>query len=232
MATTGSITLQQLMRHPYVLKVISRIKAAGCPLQNHYRLGLDNSASESLPAGVRTFGYDIFDHTRQIASVRSPKVGPKRGRSQKTSTVTGHIMRSHDSLPIAWEDIINTRPHGARIGTLDRTGQNKVTMQIKHYTEKYRNLREWMISRMFRGGYAIKFNGDEQYLVDLGNGDKDVTYGLPSAHKNQLAIGPSSTDIIDGSWSDPTTDVLGQFLALNKQAERISGYVVEDVAEM
>lgn len=229
MATTGSITLQQLMRHPYVLKVISRIKANGCPFQNFYRLGLDNAASESLPAGIRTFAYDTFDHTRQLASVRSPKVGPKRGRAQKTGSQVGHIMRSHDSLPVAWEDIINTRPHGARIGTLDRTGQNKVTMQIKHYTEKYRNLREWMISRMFRGGYAIKFNGDEQYLVDLGNGDKDVSYGHPAAHRSKLAVGTGGADIIDGSWSDPTTDVMSQFLNLNKQAERISGYVVQDV---
>lgn len=230
-ATTGSITLQQLFRHPYVLKVISRIKASGCPLQNFYRLGLDNSASESIPPGIRTFAYDIFDHTRQLASVRPAKVGPKRGKAQKTGTNVGHIIRSHDSLPIYWEDIINTRPHGARIGTLDRTGQNKITMQIKHYTEKYRNLREWMISRMFRGGFAIKFVGDDHYLVDTGNGDKDISYGLPSAHKDQLAVGGAAgtTDVIDGSWDDPTTDVMTQFLNLNKAAERISGYVVQDV---
>lgn len=227
MATTGSITLQQLFRMPYVLKVVSRLKVAANPLQDFYRLGLDNSASESIPAGVRTFSYDIFDHTRQLASVRPPKVGPKRGRAQKTGTKTGHIIRSHDSLPIYWEDIINTRPHGARIGTLDRTGQNKVTMQIKHYTEKYRNLREWMISRMFRGGFAIKFNGDEHYLVDTGSGDHDVDYGLPSAHKTQLAVGASSANIIDGSWDDPTTNVMQQFFNLNKAAERISGYVVK-----
>lgn len=230
-ATTGSITVQQLFRHPYVLKVISRIKANSCPFQNFYRMGLDNSATESIPAGVRTFAYDFFDHTRQIASVRPPKVGPNRGRAQKTGTKTGHIIRSHDSLPIYWEDIVNTRPHGARIGTLDRTGQNKVTMQIKHYTEKYRNLREWMVSRMFRGGFAIKYQGDKHYLVDTGNGDKDVDYGLPSGHKNQLAIGGSngSTAIIDGSWDDPTTDVMSQFLNLNKAAERISGYQVKHV---
>lgn len=227
MATTGSITLQQLFRHPYVLKVVSRIKTAANPFQNFYRLGLDNSASESIPAGVRTFSYDIFDHTRQIATVRPPKVGPKRGRQQKTGTKVGHIIRSHDSLPIYWEDIVNTRPHGARIGTLDRTGQNKVTMQIKHYTEKYRNLREWMINRMFRGGFAIKYNGDEQYLVDLGNGDKDIDYGHPSAHRSQLAVGASSANVIDGSWDDPTTNVMQQFFNLNKAAERISGYVVK-----
>ena len=228
-ATTGSVTVQQLFRHPFVLKLISRIKQSGCPFQNFYKLGLDNSASESVPAGMRTFAYDIFDHTRQLASVRAPKVGPKRGRPQKYGTNVGHIMRSHDSLPLAWEDIVNTRPAGAKIGTLDKTGQNKVTQQIKHYTEKYRNLREWMISRMFRGGFALKFNGDEVYLVDLGAGDKDITYGLPSAHKTQLAVGPSSANIIDASWDDPTADIVSQFLNLNKQAERISGYPVTEV---
>jgi hypothetical protein len=225
--SVGSITLQQLFRHPYVLKVISRIKAQGNPLQNFYGLGLDNSATESIPAGIRSFSYDIFDHTRQLATVRPPKVGPKRGRPQKTGTRMGHIMRSHDSLPIAWEDIINTRPHGARIGTLDRTGQNKVTRQIKHYTEKYRNLREWVISRMFRGGFDIKFNGDEHYLVDTGSGDKAVDFQLPAAHKSQLAVGPSSANVIDVPWDDPSADLMSQFFALNKAAERISGYVIE-----
>ena len=226
-ATTGSITLQQLFRHPYVLKVVSRIKPSGNPLQNFYRLGLDNSATESIPAGIRSFSYDIFDHTRQLASVRPPKVGPKRGRAQKTGTRMGHIIRSHDSLPIYWEDIVNTRPHGARIGTLDRTGQNKVTLQIKHYTEKYRNLREWMISRMFRGGFALKFNGDEHYVVDTNAGDKNVDFVIPAAHKSQLAVGDASANVIDGSWDDPTTDIMSQFFKLNKAAERISGYVVK-----
>lgn len=229
MATTGSITLQQLFRHPYVMKVISRIKPSGTPLQTYYGMGLDNTASESIPAGVRTFSYDIFDHTRQLASVRPPKVGPQRDRNQKTSTRTGHIIRSHDSLQVAWEDIVNTRPHGSPIGSLDRTGQNKVTMQIKHQTEKHKNLREWMVSRMFRGGFAIKFEGDKHYVTNLGSGDKDITYDHPSAHRSQLAVGDSGADVIDVSWDDPTADIMKQILNLNKAAERISGYVIEDV---
>lgn len=225
--STGSITLQQLFRHPYVLKVISRIKATSNPLQSFYNLGLDNTATESLPAGIRTFSYDIFDHTRQLASVRPAKVGPKRGRAQKTGTRSGTIIRSHDSLPIAWEDVINTRPHGARIGTLDKTGQNKVTMQIKHYTEKYRNLREWMVSRMFRGGFDIKLVGDEHYVVDTGSGDLAVTFDHPSAHQTQLAVGAGGTNVIDTSWDDPSADIMIQFFNLNRAALRITGYTVK-----
>jgi hypothetical protein len=130
---------------------------------------------------------------------------------------------------MSWEDIINTRPHGAKIGTLDRSGQKKVTQQIKHYTEKYRNLREWMISRMFRGGFAIKFNADEHYVVDLGAGDKDVSFDFPAAHKAQLAVKAGGANVIDVPWDDPSADIMAQFFALNREAERISGYVIEHV---
>jgi hypothetical protein len=225
-ATTGSITIQQLMRHPYVLKVISRIRATGQPLSSFYGLGVGQSGSETIPAGIRTFSYDIFDHTRQLASVRPPKTGPKRGRPQRTGTRTGHILRSHDSLPISWEDIVNTRPHGSPIGTLDRNGQDKVTRQIKHYTEKYMNLREWVVSRMFRGQFMIKFSGDDHYVVDSG-GDITVDYGLTAAHKDQLNL--DGGNIINASWATSTTDIPTQFLRLNKVAERLTGWVVEHV---
>jgi hypothetical protein len=227
-ATTGSITLQQLMRHPYVLKVISRIKAQGQPLSNFYGLGVGDSGSETIPAGIRSFSYDIFDHTRQLGSIRPPKTGPNRGRAQKTGTRTGHIIRAYESLPIAWEDIVNTRPHGAAIGTLDKNGQDKVTRQIKHYTEKMMNLREWVVSRMFRGSFQLKYEGDKIYVVDSG-GDLTVDYGLPAAHKSQLALGTGGADLIDAPWDTTTTDVITQFLKINKTAERLTGWVVEHV---
>jgi len=226
-STKGAITLHQLFRHPYVMRVISRIAPAASPLSNFYRMGLNNSGTETIPAGIRTFSWDIFDHTRQLATVRPPKTGPKRGRPQKTGTNVGHLIRFHDSLPIAWEDVVNTRPHGARIGTLDARGQSKITMQVKHYTEKYMNTREWAVSRMFRGGFSIKFQGEDHYLAELGAGDIDIDFNTPAAHLDQLAVGAGDADIIDVPWDDPDADIVSQYFALNRAAERITGYPIK-----
>jgi hypothetical protein len=229
MATTGNYTIQQLFRHPYVLKVISRIKQSGNPFTSFYRMGLGDAATKTIPAGIRVFAYETFDHTRQLATARAPMTGPAKGRPQKYGNKTGAIIRMHDALPVSWESIVNMRPVGTPIGTLDRSGQNYVTQQISHWSSKYSNTREWVLSRMFRGGFSLTIDGDTHYFGELGAGDIDITFDFPAAHKDQLAIGASDADIIDTSWDSTTADIVSQFLNLNKAAERISGYVIEHV---
>lgn len=227
-ATTGSITIQQLFRHPAVLKVVSRVKAAGNPLASFYGLGVGDMPTERAPAGIRTFAYDIYNNTRRLGTVRSPKVGPHRVRAQKVGTGTGTVMRMYESLPVYLEDICNMRPVGSKIGTLDKTGQGWVARQIKTKTQTFMNTREWCISRVFRGGYGLSTtDGDTHVLTEYGSGTKNVDMQLPAAHKTYLAVGDSSANILDASWQTATTDVIGQLMRLNKAAMRISGWPIE-----
>lgn len=224
----GSVSLQQLLRHPYVLKVISRIKAPGTPLQAFYGVGMGSAASTVVPAGMRAFTYDIFDHTRQIASVRAPEAGPKRIRRQRVGVGSGYLLRSYEAMSVTYEQIANLRPIGSPIGSLDRNGQSYVTRQIAYQTERMRNLREWSLARMFRGSFQISMSGDDHTVVDSG-GHITVDFQHPAANRTQLAVGDAGANILDSPWDDPSTDIITQLLNLNKAAERRTGLPVEHV---
>lgn len=224
----GSITLHQLLRHPFVVKVISRISATATPLQSFYGVGMDAPADTVVPAGIRNFVYDIYDHTRQVASIRAPESGPKKVRKQRVGVGHGYLLRSYEAVPFTYESIANLRPLGSPLGTLDRNGQSYVARQIAFATERYRNLREWCLSRMFRGSFTITLSGDDHYVSDSG-GQITVDFKLPTEHKNQLAVGTGGADIIDSPWDDTSTDVITQLLNLNKAAQRRSGMPIEHI---
>jgi len=226
----GSLTLHQLLRHPFVLKVISRITSTTNPLQSHYKLGMDAPADPVVPAGIRAFTYDIFDHTRQLASVRAPEAGPKRARRQRVGVGSGYLLRAYEALQVTYEQIANLRPLGSPIGTLDRNGQSYVARQIAYQTERFRNLREWVVSRMFRGKFYVHASGDDHYVSDSPTGALfEVNFQLPSTHTGALAVGDGGADIIDTLWSNPSADVVTQLLNLNKAAMRRTGLPIENI---
>jgi hypothetical protein len=224
----GSVTIQNLLKHPYVVKVISRQAAPGNPLQSFYGMGMGANASMTLPAGMRAFTYDIFDSTRQIGSIRAPEAGPKRIRRQRVGVGGGHLLRSYEAMNFSYEQIANMRPLGSSIGTLDRTGQAYVTRQIAYASERMKNLREWVLTRMFRGSFTITLSGDDQYVSDSG-GQITVDFNHPSANRGSLACGDSDADIIDTLWSNTSADIVSQLLNLNKAAERRTGLPIEHV---
>lgn len=225
----GSVTIHNILRHPYVVKVISRVAPAGTPLTNHYRLGMSSSGMISVPVGSRGFTYDIFDHTKTMASLRAPEAGPKRIRRQRVGIGSGHLLRAYEALNVTYEQIANLRPLGSPIGTLDKQGQSYVTRQIAYGTERFRNLREWSLSRMFRGGFGITIEGDDHYVVESGSGQIAVDFQHPAANRSQLAVGDGGADIIDTPWSSSSSDIITQLLNLNKAAERRTGLPIEDI---
>ena len=88
-------------------------------------------------------------------------------------------------------------------------------------TQRFRNSREFMISRMLRGGFGVKQTGESWIPVEKG-GTFDIDYSLPSEHLNQLDLGTGS-DIIDAGWQTASTNVIKQVLNVNKAFERLHG---------
>lgn len=224
----GSVSLQQLLRHPHVIKVLSRIKAPGTPFQSFYNVGMGGPSGMVIPAGQRSFAYDIFDSTRQISGVRAPEATPKRIRRQRVGVGSGFILRSYEAMGVTFEQIANLRPLGSPIGTLDSNGQSYVTKQIAYATERMRNLREWTLTRMFRGSFYISISGDDHILSD-SSGQITVDFQHPAANRSQLACGDAGANIIDSPWSNSAADIITQLLNLNKASERRTGLPIEHI---
>lgn len=218
----ANITMEQTLRTPFVTGVFSRLKPAGLMFQNFYGLRPEASPTERVPH--RQFNYDIFDNTRTMSKVRAPMVGPARTAPKKIGLGTGHCLRMYESISIPYEKVYNTRALGNSFGTIDATGQSYIARQQNYTAQRMANSVEFMISRMFRGGFSILIDGDDHYLREKDAGTVNVDFQIPSSHIDTVA----NVTGVSGDWSTAGTKIIDQLNELNKISERESGYAIHD----
>ena len=211
------VSREKLFQTPVITRLVSEIDTPGSLLQRVY--GLTPNSPRSNRVQGRAASWDLFHATRSIATVRAPRTGPAQRSRKPFGTRSAQLVRIHEKLFIGDEDLMRFRPAGAPLGSVDLNGQTYVRQQLAYFTQIFRNTREWMISRMFRNGFGVKVTGDEYQLVERGDANAlfTVDYGIPSDHFNQL------NGLVDSSWDDPSTDIIGQLMALEVQAERENG---------
>ena len=216
----GEITIQQLMQTPVITRVVSRIKTPMTLMQSFFKM-LPGQASSQNVSG-RYLGWDIFDKTRLIAEGRAPGTGPATVHRKAVGHVSAVAYRAHEKITMLHEEIFRTRPLGQQFGIVDVNGQNYINRQLEYMTQRFRNSREFMISRLLRGGFGVLQSGESWVPVEKGAGTFDVDYGIPATNLTQLDMGTGS-DIIDASWALAGTDVVAHVLKVNKAMERQNG---------
>jgi hypothetical protein len=105
------------------------------------------------------------------------------------------------------------------MGEVDVRGQKYVTQQIEALVQRFRNAREFMISRMFRGSFSLKFNGDDWVPVDSG-GQMSVDFQVPATHKNNV------NGIFPANWENAAALIHEDLLQLNAFSEEEYGFPV------
>lgn len=231
MPDTQGITYSELMQSPTIMRVVNRIQTPLSLFQGFFgRMSGDNSSASDSVRG-RNGGWDIMDVTRQISGARSPGTPPRRVAKKKIGHVAAQLMRSHESIIIFDEEVFKARPLGGNIGsTVDMRGQNYIQRQIQYMTQKYRNQREWMYSRMLRGGFNMERDGDNYTLKDYNANATDeivINYQIPAEHQSRLDMGTGSNILTD--WGVPTADVMGQCFKINEAMTRIHGRALKHV---
>jgi hypothetical protein len=227
----GEITLQQMFQVETITGIVSKFKTPLSLLQNTYGVGIGGAYSENQPG--RNIGWDLFDKTRQIARGRAPNTGPGRSEAQKMGHVSAQVLRLHEAVPIYYEYIARTRPAGSQWGTVDASGQQYIRRQLETYTQKFRNTREFLLSRMFRGKVGVEIDGDNWNLCEGDNGaavagSDGVTptfvidFQVPSTNLGRLDL-ETGSDIIQSSWADPGTQIVKQCNEINASFERLHG---------
>ena len=227
----GEITLQQLFQTETITGIVSRFKTPMSLMQSFYGLGIGGSNVDNQ--GGRYVGWDIFDKTRTLAKGRSPATGPATIAPKAVGHVSAQVFRLHEKLTLLYEYICRTRPLGAQWGTVDGAGQSYVRNQLEYATQRFRNAREFIVSRMFRGQFGVYITGDDWTLCegDAGAGAAGsdgvtptfiVDFQVPSANKTQLELG-SGASIITSPWDDPSTQIVAQCNNINAAFERLQG---------
>ena len=216
----ADITLQQMFRTPTIIGLVSRVRSPLSLFQRFYNLTPGSPAV--IRASGRELGWDLFDFTRSIAKGRAPMTGPATVSRKAVGHVSAVAYRSHEKLPIPLEEVARIRPLGGQIGRVDARGQAYVARQVAFMTQRFQNAREFMISRMFRGGFGLSLVGEEYIPVELGAGDFDVDFQLPAANLTDCQLG-SGAAILAGDWQNASADIIGQLLELEKAYERVTG---------
>lgn len=213
----GEITIHQLWQTPFIRNLYSLLPTPDMVMQRYYG-AIDSGNREFTP--VRNFGWDIFNVTRTVATMKTPMTAPSTIRRTPIGTRSGVLLRVAEKQYFYDEEFMHLRPPGSPIGTLDQKGQRWVTQQIKNMTQRHRNLMEISFSRMLQGGFGIKVAGEMYYLTELnavGN-IANIDMGVPSTHMDDL------DGIITEYWDDPGADILGQLTKLRQRAIAESGY--------
>ena len=227
---TQGITFSEMMQSTVITRIVNRIHTPLSLFQQFF--GRVSGASTMGMGGAtdsvkgREAGWDIFDATRQFATAKAPGTGPTRVRKKPIGHVSAQLMRSHESILIHDEEVYKTRPLGGQIGSMvDIRGQAHITRQVKFMMQRFRNQREWMYSRMLRGGFNLRPEGDvyhlEEYDPAAGNGSLPINYQIPAENQGRLDLGTGNDILTD--WSNPGADIIGQLYRINKAFNRLQG---------
>lgn len=223
----ADITLGQMLKHETVLGVFSRLKTAGNQLSTFYSMRPESPGTERAPFG-RTVSWDIFDNTRQLANARAPYVGPDRTKPKPVGKVVAGLVRLYESIDIIHEKVYGTRSLGGQYGSVDRTGQSYVGRQVRFGAQRMANAMEFMVSRMFRNGFAINVNGEQHELKELDAGTINVNFQIPSGNTGQVPLLESNANVISAVWSTAGTEIITDLLNLNRVSEAQSGYPITE----
>jgi hypothetical protein len=217
-----AVSLEQLLSSHVITRVISRIKTPQSALQSWF--GMLPGGPNVNPVGGRRTGWDIFDRTRLLAKGRAPGTGPASSAPQVIGHVLATIYRSHEKILLQDERLFRTRPLGRGWGEVDVMGQRYVAAQQAMLAQKFYNVREFMISRMLRGGFYLHAVGNDDLLPsDVATGSlMTVDYRVPSGNKGRLDM-LGEGNILDTTWSAANTDIPKHLFSINRAFEQLHG---------
>lgn len=227
----GEITLNQLLQAPVISRVVSELRTPLSAFQQYFGM-LPGSTGATERVTGDNVSWDIFNRTRSLAKIRPRGSGPPRTPEKPIGANSATIVRMHDSIHLEQEKIFRTRPLGQNFDgqNLDVMGQNYVERQLQFLTQRFRNGREYMLSRLFRGGFGVKLSSMDNFdfcELDDTSAFFTVDYQIPAANKTYLEMG-TGANIIDNSWDNPATDIIGQLYKIREASIRQTGFEITE----
>jgi hypothetical protein len=227
----ANIASAELFSAPVVTRVVSSIAAPYARMQEWSGLGIGSSLTEDRLG--RDFSWDTFNTTRKIAHGRSPNAGPGTIAPQNMGAKFGRALRLHDKMMLLDELIYAKRSLGGDFSQVDESGQRYVARQQGILAQTFRNAREFMVSRMFKGGFGLKLEtgaGESYALTEYGTSGNiiDIDYGIPAGNKDQLNV-DGGGDVLDVAWSTLSADIPKQLANLNGKSQALSGRGISDI---
>jgi hypothetical protein len=213
------VSAQQILAPKTILQAVSQMSLPGATLQRLFGWSIAGGNVERQSG--RNFSYDIFDHTRRVATGRTPGQAASRQAPQKVGSVQGTFPRSAETIPLLDEDLLNRRAFGHRTDELDFGGESYITKQEAYLAQRFANLIEFQTAAMMRGWYSY---GDDGDLLRHGfqGGALTVDFQIPNGNKGQLDM-LGAGNILDADWATAGTDIPLHLQNINAALLQLTG---------
>lgn len=213
------LSVQQILAPKTILAAISQLDLPGATLQRLLSWG-PGGTNRARQSG-RNFAYDIFNHTRKLATGRGPGQAASRQSPQKVGHLQGAFPRAAETIPLLDEDLLNRRRIGGSSDELDPAGEAYITRQEAYLAQRFLNLIEFQTAAMLRGAYSYDADGDD-LRHGFGGGELTVDFQIPAGNRGQLDM-LGTGDLIAAPWSNAATDIPGQLQNINAAMVRLTG---------
>jgi hypothetical protein len=157
-------------------------------------------------------------------------MAPPTAVGQKpVGTATASLFRINIKTTIADEKVFMTRPLGSfGLNTpVDASGEKYIATQIKHLKTQVSNSVEWMVAKMFQGGFSLKPDGDGFRLCELGDADAVLSnqYQIPASNTGDLGGIIASGE----QWTATNAPIVDHMNEISILASRVSGFQPTDI---
>ena len=223
----NEVSFEQITSSEFISRVISQIRTPRSKFQNFYQIG-NGMANVTTPGGAQV-GWDTFNATRQMARGRPRGSGPGTARKNPTGHVSAHMFRTHEKTIILQEQLFRSRPLGQNFGVIEAFGQSHLTKQEEAMGQRFSNTREFMVAKMFQGGFDLKLVGEDWLPVTSGSGNLPVDFQIAAGNKSKLDM-LGAGDIINISWDQKATaKIATDLLQINSAFEQLHGWPLEHI---
>lgn len=221
------MSYDQMMRVPQIVRLYEQLYTPASFFQRYFKLSPTDTPI--VVSQQRVFGYDLIANTRTLAPVTAPMAPPVSVGQKPIGTAMASVFRTNIKTTIADEKVFQTRQLGSfGLNTkVDATGARYVATQVKHLKTQISNSVEWMVAKMFQGGFGLKMDGEGFRLCELSDPDivHSNTYAIPASNKGDVSGIIASGE----AWNDPAAPILDHMNEISVLASRVSGYNPTDI---
>lgn len=216
-------SLHELLQPQVILEVISRIRKPTSRLQRFFDMQI--GGRNVRPSRGRNFSWRIYDHTRTIASGRTPDAPLGTYSLNPIGVVSGVFPRFAEKVLLSYESLNNLSPLAGPNAQVDQLGANYITRQEETLAERFTNAREIMLAGMLtQGSISFQVSGDDWTpVLSLGaNNGVTINFQIPAGNQTQLNM-LGAGNIIDATWLNASTKIITHLLNINAAMEQLTG---------
>ena len=236
-----AVTLHELLLPQVVLDMISRVRPGQGALGSWLGFQPNTFNAETVtlsgPATIsgkaRYANFRVFNNSRVPSNFRAPGTGPGTVIRNPLGQVPVTCLRSHDKIPLNYEELGNLSVMVGPNAQIDPMGQSYVKAQQTYLATRFAHNVEMMAAGMMRDSLYGHIDGDN-IVPSFTAPDNSTTFGfqvpfqIPAGQKNQLNM-LGAGNIIDVSWANINAHIVQHLMSIEAAFAQLTGHSMTDV---